>query len=1683
MAIIINSWFKVNSSIDTALLDSSWVKGSVHYAKQPSDLVAPGGRFQDKEFVEDGNLVVCNRRELWQALYTDSSILWSKFAVTGTGGETGGGGSVVTTGADGSVIVNPTAGPSIVYADTYEALSKAYKDPAKIDVGVLGVVGGKDLYEARLISGEIEWVKSRIIPEIDDKGSAVIYVSTWEELSLGEYQDRNKIQDGNLAVIKYGKSGKQEVWQGFYASDTPAIIWEKSKMFNVSQRNIVVDSSGNWLDNVYFDEELSQFSGEEMEQLPDEFIVVSSSTDLNEFSKIRPSWDPFEAIMVLQNAVVDMQRKMRVLLRTFDNGLESGNIADVSANAATSLAYGHAVPQPMIDVSPFVLGSGDEVPEGEDPVADVSMHWTNENGEVVEREHVIYNDNILDSCVYPYTRLGSTDRFDAETIEEGIDPFAGVDVSDGTQSFINPGALLYGDSMIPDTLDSSGYIMPLKHIVLKVADTVEIMNMFKQYLYPNELVICIANNTLYRYDIKRNRMVAMAGGSGGTVDPSADSSTDIPDTSTDIITMDEIIKALTDGSVNQIVLTDINNSAADAPKYTAGISNGQWKISRVGGAVIPKGTTTSPARLASTSPFVGCSTLQINEVYANDNASILANADHDVTLPCSHNFVEIANLDPHNAVDLSTVSLQYLDPEEKWHFLQLRGVIEPGSTFLVRGARTAPSGAPSTVIDVTTYDMEWYENGRLIAFNNAKGALYVTLETSVLPDASNPAVKSPMPANNNYIDMFGWGPATWAYADNAKPFTVIGQNKLYVRKWMMDRSKQGGPQAITNRDCNKFMDFVDLKAHNLGNEKDFRPRATFEKKNVYTTRSFFREDHPYCVTVAFGIDAVTTRTFNWISTQDQAEYVFYRLKGSNDPWNIKESYYEGDGMDAALREIPATYTRYQAALSAAGQSAAATSDSPNYTIHIPAYDRIKWETSGQTFVTTHKVILKNGVTTEWRKSGDSYVKATTVLTPSLHYYTDNTLRTESGTRTQFTKGTEYEFKVGPAVYDQYGIVAGPDDARCSDVFYFQVRPAVTDAEWSFVQHTDEQGFRWQDYECWRRSADQIRALHNPEFTIDTGDMTQNGNRLSEWIDFYNGGLNIWGGRPFSKRIGQGSANRLYENESAGIEQMNVVGNNDLAPIQDYLLGDGNDSINPTQTEGKCSPKQFLYFYCYELDPENLPVQYATEEVTLNWRDGAGAAHAVQDDRTYIKNVFPSTYSFNYNNCHFTAICSELTQSAEYNIYGAELNAAGNIASHNDTNDAILRWMEADLCKYYKFSHKPGPNATYPWAIVFMHEMPYTILTEDYMDKFKPSDAEAAQGKRCTANLAARTGGSKLNDNTTRPFETSEIIQRNHVRLVIGGHKHTHSQTWPLFENVTYKTNIWIPMAEYSAIAAQGPIDIEVTDVSTYRVPGASKTYCDADVPDRENYRIVGQHVIQPWEVNTWVIENASKFERNANSAQVYFTLPADAKTDELDSTAYNVYKREYTSTDAADRADIFYDWRWQGGGIPLVAAEGGEWAPIYVMSQATSQKVVSNKEKPTIGTPWMHWYYPTTPGTGSTPQAKAGSEAVQKNQQYPHFVKYVFTQDGENSANMNAGTIKVYHYAIYEPDFANDAKSAAFFANDEFDDILASKARIQNATGSTTATSKTGLPADGLGVTIKFLDQFLPKFHVMTAAD
>ena len=1328
------------------------------------------------------------------------------------------------------------------------------------------------------------------------------YVETVTQLFVpgSIYQNKKFIKNGNLAVIR-AKDTKNSTESKYYRAnvltDSSVINWVPAAMGE--------GGSGGMSDNtkkLVFDTEWDYQTGQG-ELSPDEFRDEFAYVTDNDVST---GWNGDTILLSFMYALNKLYKDFTILKRTVCNDFGGGNIADASSNLLTDITT---------DPS-FGQGQGS-----------LEIKWASDSSYNAEDTVIMVNGENIKEQLYPYEDLDS----------DGINP----------------------------TDASGGEVYGVKHFHLKYALTYAEMVANQNQLVKYEPVLCLENNAIYYFNGKK--MVITAG--GGTVEPvnPVDPSTDIEEE----ITMAQILETLTSGQVSEIVFSDINDDS-NSRKYSIGTSDGNIRVTEKKGITLqPSGdavTSAKPLMLASTSSNpIG--TLFINEVYAH---SAVEEPLHDTTLPCSHNFIEIANVDPYNTIDLddSGINIQYHDGE-KWHQLFLHGHINPNSTYLIRGAQVAPQNAPTTVIDVSTFDMEWYEDGVLLAMNNAHGSLYLTTDPSIYSESQAAKENTGMATNpggnlkpatgssevpSTYLDLFGWEPSNSQASEKTVAYEIaqfveVGENRLYVRKFMMDRAKQAMATALNSRSNKKYMDFVDLRAGYLGNEKDFRPMASFEHKDIYTTRSFFREDRPYNVSVSFGIDAATTRCFNWISTADRDEYLFYREKGTANPWIVKKSYEKGDGQDPALRTIKGTYRN----------TPISELNGTEYDIYLPAYDRIKWETSGNTFVTTHKVIIKNGVTTDINGNP-------TPLTNSIKYFTDYTLTEESSSATQYTMGKEYEFICGPALYDKYGMVTGPDTPRCSEIQYFQVRPAITNMPWEFVQHTDEQGFRWKDYETWRRSADIIRAQFNPQWTIDTGDMTQNGNRLSEWIDYYEGGSNLFKGNDFRKTLT--ASGTVYSGKSAGVEQMNVVGNNDLAPVKDYILGDGNDNFSDlNKIEGKISPMQFAYFYCYELDVENPPVLFETVRVQPILDNPQTV------DVQAVKCVIPSTYSFNYNNCHFVAICTEITAPAAVHIFNTDIETM---------NDKIEDWLQTDLSKYYKNALNPQTTATYPWCICYMHEMPYTILT----------DTVAAKAPDESSNANARSGGCKMNDYATKKYFLSEIMQNNHVRLVIGGHKHTHSHTWPLFENVTYTKD-------------------GVTKFS--------------------------------WEM-TYEDLYSGEWERTVNSKQPVVMLPNNI-SDDVRKVFDKAFKNGTESIDTTVETLIA---RYPNNCVPYQVKAGQEsTAPIYIMSQATANKVASNKEKPTFNIPWQKYYY-KTPRSGT-----AEASAVLGEQLYPHFVRYVFTPDAENAEN--PGNITVNHYRVFKANFANEPASSKFFPQTELADPLATPANMTDSNNKnlTTALSET----------------------------
>ena len=140
--------------------------------------------------------------------------------------------------------------------------------------------------------------------------------------------------------------------------------------------------------------------------------------------------------------------------------------------------------------------------------------------------------------------------------------------------------------------------------------------------------------------------------------------------------------------------------------------------------------------------------------------------------------------------------------------------------------------------------------------------------------------------------------------------------------------------------------------------------------------------------------------------------------------------------------------------------------------------------------------------------------------------------------------------------------------------------------------------------------------------INTGDMTQSGARINEWLDYYNGGKCLFN----------------------HMEQMNCVGNNDLCNIDPNILGTGNDP-------GKSNAKFFHYFYCYEI-PNDESLIVKAHNVTVKTTTTSKEISILED--RYI----PSIYYFKTRGVMYIVANSEITKTtceSWFGLYGDTVN--------------------------------------------------------------------------------------------------------------------------------------------------------------------------------------------------------------------------------------------------------------------------------------------------------------------------------------------------------------------------------------------------------------------------------------------
>lgn len=686
--------------------------------------------------------------------------------------------------------------------------------------------------------------------------------------------------------------------------------------------------------------------------------------------------------------------------------------------------------------------------------------------------------------------------------------------------------------------------------------------------------------------------------------------------------------------------------------------------------------------------------------------------DTDTVHGCSHSFIELENTADCDFA-LEGCYLHFTKPkdnnEQLIYHLPLTGTIKAGSTYLIRGKGYNVDS--NTVIKVDTFDQEWFANGELVDFtintnldysSTYKSTGYgfaltygnenLSYDTPIYEVSSSDKLsaigitsgttKYPYIYDKSFIDAIYYMKACQNSAGTgywAATAVNIVPNSMYRNTFELDPAKQAF-QALNTTDSsrNRWANNNDIQVLRLGKDKiefpktedtypinKFTPLASTEGKNVSTDKSKLNLNKPNMVTCSFGLDIYTERCFNWVSAGDYDEYIWIKQSGD---WTRIESY----KTITQLNTVGSEYPRRK-----------------EYSVKVnnTVYARLHGIFPGDgTAYTSHKVVAK--------------IVGEQVSSP-----------------------TKYTYICGRA--DKNG---NPDLEHCSNEQYFTLYPTTYMPR--IYQITDQQGFHWIEYQVWSAAANKLLETITNDITndqiipilINTGDMTQNGTRINEWLDYYNAGREL-----FSQ-----------------FEQMNVVGNNDLCGSDVSILGTGDDV-------GKSNSYYFHVFYCYDID-----------EATFV---------PIVNDK-YI----PSLYYFDSQNCRFVMVNSEITEQnckTWYNLIDSNNNTINIYTGFTIGTTTYNSGFTSIYTMLYNILN------TTKEKIVACHEMPYTVITNE-------SIATGKGGISRSISNAGALVGSHLNqispsDTSKGIYWFSRLLEYKGVKLCIGGHKHTYAITYPVRE--------------------------------------------------------------------------------------------------------------------------------------------------------------------------------------------------------------------------------------------------------------------------------------------------------------
>jgi hypothetical protein len=655
---------------------------------------------------------------------------------------------------------------------------------------------------------------------------------------------------------------------------------------------------------------------------------------------------------------------------------------------------------------------------------------------------------------------------------------------------------------------------------------------------------------------------------------------------------------------------------------------------------------------------------------------------------CSHNFVELANGSTSDT-QLNGIYLLYKGPDKtSWESIALKGTIKAGSTYLIRGARCSYSS--NVTIDVPTYDQEWFNSsGNLIEFEEGGGTFYLVCSQEgkfhngtswVTLDkigSLNPYSTTATPVG--YIDLLG--------VLGNKGGTVMGEGGSPIQiKATEDIKRCIFSRAFPLDPCSQAQKaYASKKSSTLATYINLD--TTGDDAYPYYDKAYKWRFMPKSSKEGKSIYGTRT-TFD--ETKPNAITITFGIQATD----------AGTGATKCFNWISVgDYDEYLEYKDTDGKTHTIYSIDPstlethykddgNVREFIDVYKRIHWLTTNHTAVTTHKVILRN-----------------------------------------LTAGN-YSFR----------ICREGDESYKSEWKSFNVKSDSQVANFAVAHTTDQQAFNFYEYQAWTKSVWAMCQNFSPNFTINTGDATQNGNRENEWLDYFAG----------------------RDTFLEGVEEMYSIGNNDLCGTTPYELGDG------TAGTYKINHKNIMYYFCFELDTDN-PAIFKYVDSGL---DAANMGDVIEYGDNYFTYYMPSLYSFNYGDYHFTCLNSEFATNT-YKCYYNDSNKATSFKAHAFYN--MYKWMQKDYERYGSTRKN----------VVYCHEIPFCITVADTATAVGTART-ATSGSKLNEDFSAGVSKTETSDSTnyTGGCCFSEFFQNHAYKLCLGGHKHTYSLSYPTYENIT-----------------------------------------------------------------------------------------------------------------------------------------------------------------------------------------------------------------------------------------------------------------------------------------------------------